>query len=116
MTFECQFADSHSSLTTRWLIEPDKVCITDGNVSTNETKYKPLLYKEGPRYIYTLTLHNSSITDLGTYICEVGFQSTLITFAINDFLPFICEYSISYNFSFAYKKLVNIHKTIGNSK
>lgn len=94
VTFKCLYNDStySSSLSTRWLKGEDKVPIAYGNSSTNETKYSSSLKNEGSRYIYLLTVHRVSFTDLRTFVCEFGFQYAKCELTIQNNLSFICEY------------------------
>lgn len=74
-----------------WLKGHNKHYITTGNSSIFPAKYTTSLYQDEGEYIYYLTIHAFSLTDLDFYVCEFGFHSGLITLvSLNENM--ICKY------------------------
>ncbi|XP_071143514.1 uncharacterized protein [Mytilus edulis] len=61
----------------------------DSNTWTKGGKYTPKIYSEADRYIYIMIIHNVSLSDLDTYICEFDFDQTTLSFKMEEYFPFI---------------------------
>ncbi|XP_076084887.1 uncharacterized protein LOC143055609 [Mytilus galloprovincialis] len=101
-TFKCSIESSTSLASIGWLKGTTKENIIYSKTSTKEEKYTPEIYIEADRYIYLMIIHNVSLSDLDTYICEFGFYHATLSFTMEGNLLFIyvpgnndIEYNIS---------------------
>lgn len=59
------------------------------NISTKGGKYTPKIFNETDSFIYLMTIHNVSLSDLDIYTCEIGFNQSTVSFTMKEYLPFI---------------------------
>ncbi|CAC5398178.1 unnamed protein product [Mytilus coruscus] len=90
-TFQCSYKcpNALSTVSTKWLKGQGKDTIIYGNTSTKGEKYTSTFSHENDIYIYNLTIHNVSVSDLDNYSCEFDFKSAYLKFTMDSKLKFI---------------------------